>query len=179
MSNRNTVRLFLFVVAGLVGLHMIAIRGQKPAPAPASSGAKLLPAPKVGSSMTVQALRNIIRTNSASADFLLACTSNRQPIPAGSSPVGLAGSMGLTPAALAVINSNLNTTVTVKDDPALINALVTKGQVDNATKVNYQKILLWFELGGFRFYLNDPYPGLIVSGRTNVAASIVKKWQIQ
>ena len=78
-----------------------------------------------------------------------------------------------------IIQTNLNTNVTLKADPILINSLTINGALSSITKAQYSKILLYFSLGGYRFYINDPNPGLIVRSAGVVrspAQNIISKW---
>ena len=96
------------------------------------------------------------------------------------SPANAAGSMSADRAGLhGVIEANMNTAVVLKSDDLLINALKTSGRLDDKNSAYYQKILLYFDLGGYRFYLNDPFPGKIIMSagvRRSPADAIIQKW---
>ena len=112
-----------------------------------SSGAKL-PLLTTGS-YTVQQLLNYIQTNNSQANFFV-----RLPSPSTDQQ-----SVGENATLQALINSNLNTTVTVQPDTALIGWLAANGQLTSSTQTQYQQIMLCFNLSGTTFYLVKPYPG--------------------
>jgi len=139
------------------------------------------------SSQTVHDLLMEINANNPSnnSDFIVA-TKGGMVIPAGSSPTNLDGSESAGRAGLSsIINNNMETPVTLKQDPALINELATPARhvLDANTKAKYQQILLYFELDGYRFYLNDPFPAKYVGSSgskfyVNPAAIICSKWSM-
>ena len=102
----------------------------------------------------------------------------------GSASAVIAGLQGSPVGSLTtgVIDSNLNTMVTLQQDPVLINYLTRLGSLDASTQQAYSRILLYFDLGGYRFYLADPYPGKPFKRLNRVynpAQQTISSWRIQ
>lgn len=79
----------------------------------------------------------------------------------------------------SLIQSNLDSNVVLRSDNQLISYLANDGRLDSTTQNQYGKILLYFVLNGYRFYLNDPHPGKItrVAGvMRSPALNIINKW---
>ncbi len=142
-------------------------------------------APPIGSSYTVQELLTLINSNNPSKSSSFIIPVNGRTIIKDSDcwpAIGphLDGSISVGAAKLQpLISQNLNTKVTLQADDTLINFLEQTGRLNSQTKVPYRKILLYFTLKGYRFYLNDPYPMRIVARRANAAQNIINKWNIK
>ena len=169
--SKNNVMIFVFAaIAGFCGLHVATqIKAQIRSPG--------LPVPVVGKQYTVQQLLSLInRNNPAKTSNFIVPTSKGSVI---QTSAGIDGSKSVDFAGLkGIIQGNLGTEVTLNDDPNLIQQLFNEGRLNNTTKPQYAKILLYFTLNGYRFYINDPYPAKIVVGRTNPAGQIINKWNL-
>ncbi|MCB9493074.1 MAG: hypothetical protein H6679_02250 [Epsilonproteobacteria bacterium] len=132
----------------------------------------------------VKDLINMIRTNDQRANFL-ELTAN------GSAGVNIDNWMAqqMTPAQVDPSTgqpmTNGDMAVTVKQDPQLIQRLFQEGKLDEQTKSNYMKVMLYFEanIDGVtrRLYLEDPWPGDITRtalGDTNPAAINLQSWAV-
>ncbi len=151
-----------------------------------------IPVPAVGTSYTVQALLDLINTNNPNdtSNFIVPinasgavmmnqdCSGDGIKNIAGSKSVGGAGLSG-------IIQANLTTNVTLNADPMLIAHLGSTGVLNTVTSPQYTKILLYFTLAGYRFYINDPYPPKIIlpsaiaGSGVNPAAQIISRWAVQ
>lgn len=154
-----------------------------------------IPVPTVGTQYTLGYLFSLINTNnpSSTSNFLIAL-SGQQAIPANKAwsikPTG-SGSASRVGMTTSWVTANKTLKVTLKTDPVLISYLQSIGQLLSNEASLYQKILLYFEYrmssSGplYRFYLNDPFPGLIRSVTTttgrvtiNPAQNIINKWAV-
>jgi hypothetical protein len=84
------------------------------------------------------------------------------------------------------IEKNSNLQIQLAADPILLNFLVTNGRVAKKDQQSYGRILLYglININGtnYRLYLNDPFPGKIVTtsrSTTNPSAAILNKWDLQ
>jgi len=133
---------------------------------------------KADNSYTIGFILSEIRRNSPNSHFILGATNKGATVIQGD-PVaaGIDGSISALRAGLAgTVEENSNMMVTLKADPALINLLHNQNRLDTGSKNAYQQILLYFDFGGHRYYVNDPYPAKIVVGRVNPAAQIIGRW---
>lgn len=172
----------------------------KAAPVVTSSSKPTTPA--VGSSMTVQALHNLINTGNPakSSQFGVPCklSVNNQPVAMTDDQdiQGIQTSSGYTRVGLSeLINNNMNTEVTLNADANLIALLTQQNRLNSTTKDAYAKILLYFTLSDaktgkkYRFYLDDPMPPKIIQtnalqasrGQTapNPVALKIAKWNVK
>jgi len=149
--------------------------------------AKPLPVPVVGATYTIGQLRNIIRTNSKLADFIVPIKNQKAMTAAQCAGAGIAsmdGSWSVDRAGLkGIIDANLAAQVVVYYDNDLMDKLVTTKRVVAANKARFARILVYFEFNGYRFYLTDPWPRLgatYARGRKSVSGvdSILKSWGI-
>lgn len=80
----------------------------------------------------------------------------------------------------ALITANLNSMVQLRADPVLLDHLFNIGCfADLATKVLYGRVLLYFVIQGYRFYICEVYPALVrkmAFGMINPAQDILNKW---
>lgn len=178
----NILLCILLIATGINSLHVAM--AQYTQQRTSTSG---IPAPITGIPYTVQKLVDLINTNNPNktSEFIVPINQNSVVMNkdcwnvADQRITNLTGSKSVSYAGLkGVISRNLNTNVTLKADPTLINHLANDRRLDANTKPKYAKILLYFELEGYRFYINDPYPARIVIGRVNPAANIINKWRI-
>jgi hypothetical protein len=75
--------------------------------------------------------------------------------------------------------ANANLQVILKKDPKLIDFLLQNGRLDQENKERYSNLLLYFELKGYRLYLDNPFPGKIFKmalSSVNPAAGIIVRW---
>ena len=141
--------------------------------------------PSTSQSYTVQQLVTLINTSNPSktSKFLVLVDRSGKYASALGAAAGSASAERAKAAdgtkLQGIIQSNLGTTVTLSQDAALINQLLSQKRLDGANTEKYKRILLYFELDGYRFYLNDPFPGKIVrmkGKRRSPADNIIKKW---
>ena len=186
MKNNNLMTL-LIGMAVLCGLYNQTAQGKIATPTQ-----RILAKPAVPSTnktYTVQQLLNLINSNNPNqtSTFLVAANGTSVVLDKDAWAVdqsgkitNLTGSKSTDLASLkSLIQSNLNASVTLKADPVLIKSLVVNGVLDSTTQGQYSKILLYFTLGGYRFYLNDPNPGRIVRSAgvlRSPALNIISKW---
>lgn len=162
--------------------------------------------PAVGTTYSLQYLFDLINTNNPqkTSNFLIPIGQNGQPIDdshcwqANPQITGSASAskLGITP---QWVQQNGATSVQLAGDEELITFLYSDGRLNDATKEQYQKILLYFKVPivssvqnpatgqaqsitlYYRCYLNDPYPGRIVrslSFSISPAASIISRWGV-
>lgn len=187
IKNNKLMSLLLGMIA-LCGLYNTPARGVDktgPKATPTAQPAKRILAkpaiPSTSKTYTVQQLLNLINSNNPnqSSEFIVAAGKSGT-LKATDKITGIVGSQSASRASLAsTIQSNLNTSVKLNADPDLIELLVKNGVLDSTTQTQYSKILLYFTLNGYRFYLNDPNPGHIVRSAGVVrspAAQIINKW---
>jgi hypothetical protein len=83
------------------------------------------------------------------------------------------------------VKNNANLMVTLLQDEDLINYLCQQGNLLQQNKAQFNAILLYFKLSLtpngtiYRFYLNDPFPGIVrnFGGKTvNPALMIIEQW---
>ncbi len=180
MTNKNILLFMFLIILGMFGLRIMEAR----------RASTLLPVPKPGT-YTVAELFSLINQNNPAktSEFIVPLTGkspNYTVIKAGDDITKITGSAGTSKRGLTGIISQATmnkTTVTLRPDITLINFLFSAKQkrLDSASKAGYQKILLYFELGGFRFYLVDPFPGKIVTlkgTKRSPAMNNIKKWDL-
>jgi len=95
----------------------------------------------------------------------------------GSASVSEVGLQGVVAAAM-----QSKTAIMLSEDPILIEQLRKVGSFgSDVTLEKYKKILLYFETGGYRFYLVDPWPGRAVRsamGGSSRADQIIDNWDL-
>jgi hypothetical protein len=141
--------------------------------------------PVIGGTYTLGGLWNEINANNPkkNSNFIVALN-GQTPIPASAcwpNGVNLNGSAGAHKVGLDLnyIKANAGVSVTLKQDTTLVDYLVSSTRLQVGMKDKYSKILLYFELNGYRFYLNDPFPGKMVRtavSSVNPAGNIIGKW---
>jgi hypothetical protein len=173
---KNNVLLGLFMmVVGVFGLRVMMAQMTLAKP----------PVPIAGMAYTVDDLLDLINMNNPNktSNFIVPlkgkspnysimtaadCSRNITDI-SGSRSVSFAGLK-------SIVVANMKMKVSLRRDDKLVGLLYAQNRLDRTTKEAYAKILLYFELGGYRFYLVDPFPGKIVAGRVNIARNIINKW---
>ncbi len=187
MKKWNVSWLFLLFVGLGFFAEQSALQAATAAPAVTLASAmkaykpkyKKPPVPSTAKAYTVLQLMNLINTSNKKKTSTFIVMIDAQGA-ITNSPSSAAGSQSVARAGLqSTIESNMNTSVTLQQDPALIGVLAAGKRLDTKNKDKYQKIVLYFELGGYRFYINDPFPGKTVTvkkKRRSPADNIIKKW---
>ncbi len=175
MAKSNVLLGMFILVVGVFGLRVMMAQMSLAKP----------PVPIVGMAYTVGDLLDLINMNNPrknsnfivpvkgkSPDYTVMkaidCERDITRI-SGSKSVALAGLRG-------IINASMNVKVSLRKDDKLAGLLYAQNRLDKSTKEAYEKILTYFEVGGYRFYLVDPFPPKIVKGRVNPARNIIEKW---
>ncbi len=181
-KNNLLLGMFIMVVA-VFGLRVMVAQMTKTTVTKLTPGNP--PLAKAGSTYTVGQLFDLINNNNPykNSNFIVPMKAGK-PIPASGDIRQISGSYSAKAAGLANIietNKAIGTKVTLQADDTLINFLYAQKRLNSQTKANYAQILLYFELGGYRFYLADPFPGIIKlyaiqSSGVNIASNIIKKW---
>lgn len=196
IMTKNNFLLFMFIiVVGIFGLRIME--------AQLSHGP--LPVPVAGMTYSVQELLNLINQNNPqkNSDFLVPLTGPRThytvmnaAMCGANNGAGIGQITGSGGANVRGVSYDLSAHVTLYQDLSLITYLATmkdpvtgesKPKLNAVTKTLYAKILLYFELGGYRFYLNDPYPAgpigaiMIKKGPLvrNPVQNIISKWNLK
>lgn len=154
-----------------------------------SSKKNLISVPSVNKQYTIQALLNAINQNNPmrTSTFLVPTGANGvlldDDMTRNVSQITGSQSIVALPDIQNLVQQQESTMVNLKTDPALITYLASQNRLDRVTTPEYQRILLYFILGEYRLYINDPFPGKIVHYpglRVNVnpAANIIAKWNL-
>lgn len=164
-----------------------------------STSTATISVPQVSTQYTLGYLFGLINTNnSANNSNFLVALNGIAPIPdsqAWSKIPNGSGSAALAGMTVAWIQKNKNAVVTLQTDQELITILKSNGRLLLGDANAYAKILLYFKYrlssSGpvYRFYLNDPFPGLVrsvvskVGGKTqritvNPVQLILNKWNV-
>lgn len=172
---KNTFLLCMIVSA-------LAIGGLRVMMAQKSIPLKVLakpPIPVIGKSYIINQLKTLINMNNPAdtSDFLVLTDAKGTVLKAGTPVANAGGSKSAKNAGLdGIISSNMQATVSLNSATNLITLLGQTGRLAAADVAQYSKILLYFELGGYWFFISDPWPGKIVVGRVNPAKNIISKW---
>jgi len=168
-----------------------------PVSAPKSTKvANTIPVPSTTKQYTIQQLYTLINmTNPNKNSHFIVPINGQQVVPdsqcwqtavvqvkgkAVKKITNLTGSRSAVAAGLAgLINANMGMKVQLKLDTVLLEHLIADDRLDLITKPYYERILLYFVLQGYRFYLIDLLSGKITitaRSRINPARNIASKW---
>lgn len=155
---------FKFLLIGLMGLNALQAT---------TAQAAGIPVPSTSKSYTVAQLLALINTNNPQKNSTFLVLSGEK---SSASP---------NAAQAQLINANLNQSVKLSRDDARIQYLAGNNPSNHfdsdTTQTQYAQILLYFTLGGQKFYLNDPNPPAVYfrgRAKSSGAADIVKKWDL-